>query len=61
MAANINITTGVQLPPPPPTNNVIIINNQQPKSNNIWDFENDWHDGKFYKQFHFMYLFFFIK
>ena len=25
-------------------NNVIIINNQ-PRTNSVWDFENDWHDG----------------
>jgi hypothetical protein len=34
----------VTAPPPPP-----IAINDQPKASNVWDFENDWHDGIFYK------------
>ena len=46
----------VTAPPPPP-----IAINDQPKASNVWDFENDWHDGIFYKQFFsYFYLFIFI-
>jgi hypothetical protein len=43
---------------PASNNNVIIINNQ-PRTNSVWDFENDWHDGIFKKKC-FFHIFIFI-
>jgi hypothetical protein len=44
---------------PASNNNVIIINNQ-PRTNSVWDFENDWHDGIFKKNVFFIFLYSFI-